>query len=70
MFSKDLQTVSDLFPNKALNNINTCTVLYSGRIRLICYIDWLAMQIESGTTFLASKNINLFVLFPSGDLIC
>lgn len=69
-FTKDLQIVSDLFPNKVLNNINICTVLYSSRIRLISYIDWLAMQIESDTPFLASKSRNLFSLFPSGDLIC
>lgn len=70
MFTKDLQIVSDLFLNKVLNNINTCTVLYSSRIRLISYIDWLAMQIESDTTFLASKTRNLFSLLHSEDLIC
>lgn len=46
------------------------SVLYSSRIRLISYIDWLAMQIESDTPLLASQNMYLFVLFPSGDLVC
>lgn len=55
--TKGLQIISDLFPNKALNSINICTVSYSSRIRLISYIDWLAIWIVSDTSSPASKNI-------------
>lgn len=57
--TKGLQIVSDLFPNRTLNNVNICTVSYSNRIRLISYIDWLAIQIASDTPSPASKNIGV-----------
>lgn len=55
--TKGLQIVSDLFPNEALNNINISILSYSNRIRLISYIDWLAIWIVSDTPSPASKNI-------------